>query len=117
MTRFQKISSIDIEDDSSWLDAFFLTFDIDWANDDVLNDTIDLIEDKDVTATWFVTHDTSLLSRLRQNSKFELGIHPNFNWLLEGDDRNGRNAREVIERLLAIVPEATSVRSHAMTPK
>jgi len=115
MTEFRAISSIQIEDESSWLDAIFLTFDIDWAHDDVLVDTIELVELAGVAATWFVTHDTPVLDRLRANPKFELGIHPNFNFLLEGDDRNGCNARDVIERLQAIVPEATSVRSHSMT--
>lgn len=66
-------------------------------------------------ATWFVTHDTPLLERLRANRNYELGIHPNFNWLLVGDQRNGANAIEVIERLMRIVPEARCVRSHSMT--
>jgi len=66
-------------------------------------------------ATWFVTHDTPLISRLRTNSKFELGIHPNFDFLIQGEPRNGGNAQEVVARLLEIVPEAKSVRSHSMT--
>ena len=115
MAEFRTISSVDIDNTSSWKDVAFLTIDIDWANDVVLADTIDLIETSGVAATWFVTHDTPLLNRLRTNSRFELGIHPNFNFLLEGDFRNGRNAREVIERLQTIVPEAVSVRSHSMT--
>ncbi|MBK7450428.1 MAG: hypothetical protein IPJ47_13810, partial [Anaerolineales bacterium] len=92
-----------------------MTFDIDWAHDDVLNDTIDLVEEANIAATWFVTHETPLLSRLRANSKFELGLHPNFNFLLEGDIRNGKNCHEVIDRMYAIVPEAVSARSHSMT--
>ncbi|WP_431098456.1 hypothetical protein [Polaromonas aquatica] len=92
-----------------------LTFDIDWAHDEVLADTIELVEAAGVAATWFVTHDTPLLSRLRGNRRFELGIHPNFNFLLQGDDRNGRTAAEVIDRLLQFVPEAKSVRSHSIT--
>lgn len=115
MANFRTISTIRVDDETTWRDALFLTFDIDWAHDDVLNDTIDLVEEAGVAATWFVTHDTPVLKRLRDNPKFELGIHPNFNYLLEGGDRNGCNAREVIERLRVIVPEATSVRSHSMT--
>lgn len=114
-SEYRTISSIQIDDESSWKDAIFLTFDIDWAHDDVLVDTIGLVELAGVAATWFVTHDTPVLDRLRANPKFELGIHPNFNFLLEGDDRNGRNGRDVIERLQTIVPEATSVRSHSTT--
>lgn len=115
MNRFATISSIVVENESTWEDRIFLTFDMDWAHDEVVADTIDLVEAAGVSATWFVTHKTPLLQRLRSNPSFELGIHPNFNFLLEGDDRNGRNVKEVIERLLAIVPRAASVRSHSMT--
>jgi hypothetical protein len=98
-------------------ETLYLTFDIDWACDGVLADTIDLVEEADVCATWFVTHDTPLLKRLRENPKFELGIHPNFNNILAGrpDPTNGKNAEETVVRLLSLVPEAKSVRSHSMT--
>lgn len=76
---------------------------------------IDLLEKADVAVTWFVTHDTSLLQRLRDNPNFGLGIHPNFNFLLSGDLRNGATVEEVIDRLLEIVPQAKSARSHSMT--
>ena len=115
MPEFRTIASVQVDNESSWEDAIFLTFDIDWAHDSLLADTIDFVEAAGVNATWFITHDTPLLDRLRANPKFELGIHPNFNFLLEGDGRNGLNARDVIERLHAIVPEARSVRSHSMT--
>ncbi|AEP09346.1 polysaccharide deacetylase WbmS family protein [Micavibrio aeruginosavorus] len=113
--KFATIKSINLNNRQSWEDRLFLTFDIDWASDDVLNYTIDIVEQHDVAATWFVTHDTPVLERLRQNKKFELGIHPNFNFLLNGDFRLGSNFSEVIDRMLEIVPEATSVRSHSMT--
>ncbi len=112
---FEKISSIVVNDESTWKDKVFLTFDIDWANDDIIATAIDLVEQAGVAATWFVTHDTPLLKRLRSNSKFELGIHPNFNFLLHGDPRNGRTAVEVIDRLMSLVPEAKAVRSHCLT--
>jgi hypothetical protein len=93
----------------------YLTLDIDWAHDDILDDAIELMEVYQVPATWFVTHDTPLLARLRSNPNFELGIHPNFNFLLNGDDRFGKNAVDVVDRLLTIVPEAKCVRSHSTT--
>ena len=58
---------------------------------------------------------TPLLDELRNNPSFELGIHPNFNFLLDGDDRAGSNAEKVVERLFEVVPEAKSVRSHSLT--
>ena len=115
MSVFSNISHIVVDDKSSWQDQIFLTFDIDWAQDSILHDTIDLVEEAGVAATWYVTHETPALERLRSIRNFELGIHPNFNFLLEGDVRNGRNMTEVVERLLTLVPEAKSVRSHSMT--
>lgn len=95
-------------------DKLFLTFDIDWASDEVLNYTIDKIEEYDIAATFFVTHRTAVLDRLRNNPKIELGIHPNFNFLLNGDFRYGKNASEVVDYYFDIVPDAVSVRSHAL---
>jgi hypothetical protein len=112
--KFATISSVDPEKTDSWENKLFLTFDIDWAADDVINDTIKVVRKADVAATWFVTHDTPLLKEIRKNPKWELGIHPNFNFLLEGDLRNGKNSLEVIQRIMKIVPEAKSVRSHSM---
>ncbi len=97
--------------DASPIDLIVLTFDIDWACDDVLVDSIDLVEAAGAPATWFVTHDTPLLKRLRANKDFELGIHPNFNPLFDG---KLTTAEKIIDELLAIVPEAVSVRSHSM---
>jgi hypothetical protein len=97
--------------DSNVADAVVLTLDIDWACDEVLADCIELVEESGAPATWFVTHDTPLLERLRASENFELGIHPNFNPLLDG---NGASAERIIDEILAIVPEAVSIRSHSM---
>jgi hypothetical protein len=112
--QFEIIKKINVEDPASWEDKVFLTFDVDWAHDDILTDIIDLVERYGVPVTWFVTHETPLNKRLRENPLFELGIHPNFNYLLQGDSRNGRDAREIVSRLMDIVPEAKSVRSHSL---
>lgn len=113
--NFSSIREINVASPDTWEGKIFLTLDIDWACDFVLADTISLIEKANVFVTWFITHDTPLLERLRNNYKFELGVHPNFNFLLNGDPRNGATAEEVIDRLLDIVPDAKSVRCHSMT--
>ncbi|TLD84596.1 hypothetical protein LS70_003350 [Helicobacter sp. MIT 11-5569] len=92
----------------------FLTFDIDWASDAVLEYCINILEQANVKVTWFVTHQTPLLDRLRENPNFELGIHPNFNPLLEGDFRYGNHYAKVLEYYLNIVPEAKTMRSHCL---
>jgi len=115
MRDFGKITDIIVDDTSTWENRCFLTIDIDWCHDQVLDDCINLVEMAGISATWFVTHKTLLIDRLKNNPKFELAIHPNFNFLLSGNTKNGRNADEVIDRLLEIVPESKSVRSHSMT--
>lgn len=108
------LSSIRVNDPASWSGKVFLTLDVDWAHDEVILDSINLLETEGVSATWFITHDTPVLARLRSNPNFELGIHPNFNWLLAGDPRNGKDSNEVVSRMMDLVPEAKVVRSHSM---
>ncbi len=83
--EFEKISIINPEDPNSYNGKIFLTFDIDWAINDVLMSTIDIIEKYNIKATFFVTHRTELLERMDKNKNIELAIHPNFNYLTNGD--------------------------------
>ena len=56
-----------------------LTFDIDWAPDWAIDLTAGILREREVRATWFVTHESPAVDRLREDSElFELGIHPNF---------------------------------------
>ena len=43
---------------------------------------------------------------MRANQNIELGIHPNFNPLLNGDFRYGKSIDEVIKYYKKIAPEA-----------
>lgn len=114
MYKFAKISDINVDFDNTWIGKYFLTFDIDWAHEDIILDTIDLLEGFDVKATWFITHESNIIDRIRKNPKFELGIHPNFNNLLNGDSQNEKNSIQVIKRLIDFIPEARCVRSHSL---
>jgi hypothetical protein len=115
--EFENIKTINIDasDSSSWENKVFLTFDLDWCSDEVLSFTLDIITQYDIKVTFFVTHKSSLLEMMKNDPNFELGIHPNFNFLLQGDFRYGKNIDEVIKYFKNIVPEAVSVRSHSMT--
>ena len=93
--------------------SIYITIDVDWACDEVLEYTIDFLERNEIKATFFVTHDTPLLKRLRQSSLFELGIHPNFQYLLNGTSKY-HDMEEVLDRILEVVPEAVSVRCHSL---
>jgi hypothetical protein len=56
-----------------------LTLDIDWAPDAAIDFVAEILVSRGVKATWFVTHDSPGVRRLRARPDlFELGIHPNF---------------------------------------
>jgi hypothetical protein len=111
MSKFSKISEID----KNYNNKLFLTFDIDWCSDEILIYLLDILEEYGVKATFFVTHKTSLLEKMRANLDIELGIHPNFNPLLNGSFQYGKNATEVISYYKRIVPESISIRSHSLS--
>ena len=113
-SRFGLISDINVTNESSWRERSFLTVDIDWAHDEIIEDTIQLVESAGVPATWFMTHQTSKIDRLRANTQFQIGVHPNFNFLLDGSSTNQRSAGEVLKSILDIVPDAKILRSHSL---
>lgn len=92
----------------------YLTFDFDWASDEILLYALDIIEKFDINATFFVTNETKVLERFRSNPKIELGIHPNFNNILDGHSLEG-GSKKIIDNFKKIVPESVSVRSHSLT--
>jgi hypothetical protein len=88
----------------------FLTLDVDWAPDAAIDATASLLEEVGCKATWFVTHETPALARLRSRPDlFELGIHPNF---LPGSS-HGDDPEEILRHTLKIVPEARCARAHS----
>lgn len=92
----------------------FLTFDMDWANDDVLRYFHEMICQMDLYGTLHVTHDTPVLDEIRKENRLELGIHPDFTRLLQNRQEKTTDLQTIIHNLLEIVPEAVSVRSHAL---
>ena len=112
--RFDLIRNIEISDSKSWEGKYFLTFDIDWAHDDVIEDCIDLVGKFDLPATWFITHESPVLELLRNNPLNELGIHPDFNPLLKLSNDIDSDYSEIVEKIMKIVPDATSCRSHSV---
>lgn len=110
----QPIYAIDPRQTETWERQWFLSFDLDWAADAVLADTLDLLSSYDVRSTFLITHDTPMLKEMRTHPCVDLGIHPNFNPLLEGHTCESGGAKEVLSHLLEIVPEARCVRSHSL---
>lgn len=88
-----------------------LTFDVDWAPDCVIDHVAEELRRSGVPATWFVTHATAAIERLRDVPElFELGIHPNF---LPGSS-HGTTASEVLRYCMSLVPDARSMRTHSL---
>jgi hypothetical protein len=116
MKTFGLINEIIFDAPESWQNKIFLTLDIDWASDEVIEYVANILIEKNIKATWFVTHDSPYINKLKENSLFELGIHPNFNpLLLKGSFEKGANAEEILDRVIQIVPNATAVRCHSLT--
>lgn len=88
-----------------------VTLDIDWAPDFVIDRVAQMLLERGVKCTWFVTHESAAVDRLREHPElFELGIHPNF---LPGSTQ-GATAAEVMAFCRRCVPEARSMRTHSL---
>lgn len=87
------------------------TSDIDWAPDEVIRDMMSLFETYQIRCTLFATHKSAAINSCNKNL-FEIGIHPNFNSLLEG---KGGSVDGILDEILNIVPDAKGIRSHSMT--
>jgi hypothetical protein len=88
-----------------------LTLDIDWAPDFVIEQVAQILIDRQVKATWFVTHQSAAVEKLRENSDlFELGIHPN---MMPGST-HGKTEDQVLSYIKSIVPDAISMRTHGL---
>lgn len=88
-----------------------ITLDIDWAPDYAIDFAASLLIEAQVRATWFVTHDSSAVRRLRQHPHlFELGIHPNF---LPGTT-HGKTESEILSHCMEFAPQARVVRTHGL---
>lgn len=108
ITVLEKRSVVNIMIDSK---KCFLTFDMDWANDEVLEDFYSLLEKYDLKGEINVTHYTKWLE-LWDRDRLEYGIHPNFNESLFGNPT--RSADSIVGELLNIVPGAKTLRSHSL---
>lgn len=88
-----------------------ITLDIDWAPDVAIDFAADLLANAGAKATWFVTHSSPAVDRLRERSDlFELGIHPNF----LARSSHGATPEEALDYCMKLVPDATSMRTHAL---
>jgi len=87
-----------------------ITLDIDWAPDFIIKKVDEILKEKGVKATWFVTHNSAYLNNLAKNKNYELGIHPNF----LPNTTQGKTPKEILKKLKKIVPNSVSLRTHSL---
>jgi len=92
------------------IESTLITIDTDWAPDFILSHVAEMLSNKGVKCTWFVTNDSPYLETLKKNNLFEIGIHPNF----ESNSTQGQDPDSILNNLKKIVPEAKSSRSHSL---
>ncbi len=88
-----------------------LTLDTDWAPDFAIDFVAAELISRKIKATWFITHNSPAIKKLfKYPDLFEIGIHPNF---LSGSTQ-GKSVEEVLRYCFALVPKATSMRTHSL---
>lgn len=112
-SKFGLIKQIDVDNISQWQDKIYLSFDIDWAHDYVIDYLLQILDKYHVSATLFATHRCGSIQNILQNPEYDVGLHPNFNNLLQGNS-NGSSYLSICDDLKEIFPQATSVRSHSL---
>ena len=63
--NFSKIYEINPSDLTTWDNKIFLTIDVDWAHDQIILDTIELLNSSSAKSTWFITHKSELIEELK----------------------------------------------------
>jgi hypothetical protein len=87
--------------------TIYLTFDVDWVNDDILSPMINKLQSYGLQATFFATHQSRLLNSLDRDG-FEIGLHPNF------DTGDGKIDSQALSKLKEMYPNAVGTRSHTL---
>ena len=88
-----------------------VTIDLDWAPDFAIRHAARILIEKNIKATWFITHDSPAVRELFDSAGlFEVGIHPNF---MSGTS-HGATYQEVVAHVLGIYPPAKAVRTHGL---
>lgn len=87
-----------------------ITFDIDFAPDYMISHTLNILEEYNAPATFFVTHRSPLLVKLNENDNYEFGAHP----YIGPNTTQGNGLGDIIGKLMAIHPRAAGNRFHVL---
>lgn len=91
-------------------DLYGVTIDVDWSPDFWIDQAAEMLSSRGIKSTWFLTHDSPAIRRLMDNPLVECGIHPNF----FQPSSHGATEDEVVDFMRRLVPDARSVRAHAL---
>ena len=91
-------------------DLLVLTLDIDWAPDFVIDGIAGLLQEKNVRATWFVTHASPAVAGSEASRAVRVRYSPNF----LPASTHGATPLQVIRHCLELAPEALSMRTHGL---
>jgi len=107
----QKIDKFAVEY-ANWdkADKFYITVDVDFAPEYMIDYVLKTLEKYDVSATFFATHESEILKKLSHESKFEVGIHPN----LGPESTQGKGLNEIVKKLRSFYPRAVGTRFHLL---
>lgn len=93
------------------LNSYSLTLDMDWAPECAVNYVADILIEREIKATWFVTNESDALKRIMEYDElFEFGIHPNF----FSDSSHGTTEREILKSMKHLLPNANIMRTHGL---
>jgi len=85
-----------------------LTFDLDWASEDAIKYTLDILQEFNFHSTFFITHPSPVIMDKIRKNEVHGGIHPNF----LKNSSHGNTYKEVLRYLKDILPNADCFRCH-----
>lgn len=88
--------------------VFCFSSDIDWASEEVIQYSHELVTGDQLKLTYFNTHPSLFLDELTQTARAKILIHPNF----LADSSHGGSFQEVIDYCHKLVPDADGFRCH-----
>jgi hypothetical protein len=107
------VSAIDPTREETWRGKVFLTLDLDWANDEVLDVAVNLLKPHGLKCTLFATHLSPGVEQLTRHADFEVGVHPKFDSVAAAS-REPDDDPSSLGSLMATFPRARSIRSHSL---
>jgi len=107
----------DLLNSSNLTNKIVLSFDLDWASDEVIDYTYQKVKKAGVKATFFVTHPTPMIEKFTNDPKVQLGLHPNFNSFFSSEEKESvKESFEYLSNLKrSLLPSTKIIRSHSLT--